>query len=156
MSANAANRHIWTKASCTLDNRDCTCADAAYAECSESGANTAIHMNTLEECIFQCEVSFYFFLFLCFLAIQPIRKLWLFAVLPNWDQRKLPSFVWRSAACDGGWQIKRSENLILTKKIHRSTWRPAARLASLYWTPKTNAFPTHRCMWLWYLCNNLI
>ena len=46
---------IWTvKATC--ENRDCTCADASFAECSESPAHTPIHTENLEECIFQCEV----------------------------------------------------------------------------------------------------
>jgi len=45
------------QASCNIGNRDCSCADASFAGCSESGAaQNAIHTKNLEECIFQCKL----------------------------------------------------------------------------------------------------
>ena len=49
-----------SQASCNIGNRDCSCADASFAGCSESGAaQNAIHTKNLEECIFQCKVAAY-------------------------------------------------------------------------------------------------
>ena len=48
------------------------------------------------------------------------------------------------------WRLAKKKLVLTILMVHRSTWRPAAHLASLSWTPKTNAFPTHRYMWLAY------
>ena len=39
------------------DGRDCTCGDKAFNECDEPNTNDQFHVNTLEECKFQCDVS---------------------------------------------------------------------------------------------------
>merc|ERR1719239_449520 len=44
------------QASYEVENRDSTCADSSYAECSESEAQTAMHTKNLESCIEQCEL----------------------------------------------------------------------------------------------------
>ena len=42
---------------CDSDNRDCSCADRSYKECQEPNTGDNFHVNNLEECIFQCDVS---------------------------------------------------------------------------------------------------
>merc|ERR1712116_84281 len=38
------------------DGRDCTCGDKAFNECDEPNTNDQFHVNTLEECKFQCDL----------------------------------------------------------------------------------------------------
>jgi len=41
---------------CNSDNRDCSCSDRSYKECQEPNTGDNFHVNTLEECIFQCDL----------------------------------------------------------------------------------------------------
>ena len=44
---------------CDLDQRkqDCRCSDFAFGRCAEGVAGNKIHVDDLQECIFQCDVS---------------------------------------------------------------------------------------------------
>merc|ERR1711899_248158 len=41
---------------CDSGNRDCNCVDSSFAECSESAHPDSFHVDSLEECIFQCNL----------------------------------------------------------------------------------------------------
>jgi len=41
---------------CDSDHRDCSCADFSFKQCQTPNTNDNFHVNTLEECIFQCDI----------------------------------------------------------------------------------------------------
>jgi len=41
---------------CDSDHRDCSCSDFSYKDCQKPVTQDNFHVNTLEECIFQCDL----------------------------------------------------------------------------------------------------
>ena len=42
---------------CSSDNKDCSCSDKSFNECIEPQPTVSVHVNDLEECIMNCDVS---------------------------------------------------------------------------------------------------